>query len=66
MSAGAEVRAARVALGWTQARLAEALGVSRNHVAMCERGERRLDPGRWRLFLQAQAISLQPRSRKRS
>lgn len=37
---GQELREIRQALGWTQARLADHLGVSSNHLAQLERGER--------------------------
>ena len=36
---GPEIRVARHALGWSQRRLAEALGVAPNTVARWERGE---------------------------
>jgi transcriptional regulator with XRE-family HTH domain len=37
---GARVRALRTARGWSQARLAEAVGLSPNHVGVMERGEK--------------------------
>ena len=36
---GKEIRALRRRLGWTQVALADAVGVSSNSVARCERGE---------------------------
>lgn len=47
-SAGAAVRSARLARNWSQQRLADAAGVSREWVSALERGKSSLD---FRLFL---------------
>ena len=50
---GAEIRTARKRLGWSQSRLAEALGVTRNTVARWELGELRVErPEMLRLALE--------------
>lgn len=38
-----ELRSARREMGWTQAQMAEALGLSSNFVAMMERGEKAIE-----------------------
>lgn len=40
---GAQLRADREALGWTQARLAEEIGYSANLIAQMERGDRKIE-----------------------